>query len=94
MDFRPWIGVILASVVNMVWFSQLYPVYAYIRTMIFNSDVLNLASKWLPGNMIGILDTSLYWTPLIILGGTIIYAVIASIVPREATISTAPRGRW
>ena len=80
MSMQIWVGVILASLVNVVYYSQLFPVYSVIRTLIFNSNILG--SGVVPGNLINLLDSTLNWGPLVVLIGVIFYAILASIFER------------
>jgi hypothetical protein len=92
MDFRPWIGVILASVVNVLFYSNLIPVYTVVRTMIFADEVYKAAI--FPSNLMASLDAVLYWGPLIVLIGGILYAIIATIIPQESDTWAAQARRY
>ena len=77
MSLQVWVGVILASLVNVIYYSQLFPVYKVIRSTIFDSAILGKGV--VPANLITMLDTTLNWGPLIVLIGVIFYAILASI---------------
>ena len=75
---------ILASVVNIIFYSNLLPVYFNIRAKIFSDNILVTAAKWIPSNMVATMDAVLNWTPLIILIGATLYAIVATILPSES----------
>ena len=80
MSVKAWVGVIIASIVNVVAYSGIFPVYTIIRAKFFSEDLLG-HGVIAPG-LIGILDSTLNWAPLIMLIGAFIWAIVSSIAER------------
>ena len=78
MSLQIWVGVILASLVNVVYYSQLFPVYKIVRSMLLPLAGTGIVSP----NLVSLLNTTLNWGPLVVLIGIIFYAILASIFAR------------
>ena len=75
-----WVGVILASLVNVIYYSQLFPVYKVVRSMIYDAGILGQGV--IPSNLVNLLNATLNWGPLVVLIGVIFYALLASVYER------------
>ena len=80
MSMQIWVGVILASLVNVIYYSQLFPVYKVVRSMIYDSGILGQGV--IPANLVDLLNATLNWGPLVALLGVIFYALLASVYER------------
>jgi divalent metal cation (Fe/Co/Zn/Cd) transporter len=77
MGLRAWAGFIALSIVTMLFYVGILPVWDTIKTMCLSYGV--------SPHLLLILDKSLYWAPLIILVAAFIHAVTSPAFRRYTT---------